>query len=156
MLEVAVTTCRANAEAAGVTLILKGGSPDVQIHADQMRIGQAVTNLATNALKFTERGGQVTVSAALRPNRSIALSIEDTGAGMSPEALERVREPFTQAHDDSDGKSKGGLGLGLAIVNGILEQIDGKLELTSELGVGTKAVLVIPPDRVLDSRAQVA
>lgn len=156
MLEAAVATCHSNAETADVHLELKGIIPDVQLYADKMRIGQAVINLATNALKFTESGGQVIVSAAWRPNSSIALSIEDTGVGMLPEALERVCKPFAQAHDDSAGKSKAGLGLGLAIVNGILEQIDGKLELTSELGVGTKAVLVIPPDRVLDRCAQVA
>ena len=76
------------------------------------------------------------------------MSVSDTGRGMNANDLKKIREPFAQAHDDSAGGQKGGLGLGLAIVSGILEQFGGQLEIDSEVNVGTCATLVIPAERV--------
>jgi len=155
-LEHAIATCQTSADEAGVSLSFEGKIRGVFIQADPARITQAITNLSTNAIKFTEAGGQVTVSAVLRGDGSAAVSVKDTGRGMNPEALKKIREPFAQAHEDSTTASKGGLGLGLAIVTGILDQLDGHLEIDSDVGVGTCATMIIPADRVISAQVEAA
>lgn len=147
MMSDALTTCAVNAEQAGIALTLLPNDTNMVVaHADPMRIRQAVINLTTNAIKFTPGGNEVTLSSTIREDGSLALTVADTGCGMSAEALEQVREPFAQGHEDSE--RKGGLGLGLAIVCGILDHVGGRLEIDSEIDVGTTATLVIPRDRI--------
>lgn len=156
VMDQAMATCQASADDAGVSLAIDASATDIQVHADATRITQAIINLTVNAVKFTSGGGQVSLSAAHRENGSVALSVSDTGRGMSAEDLKRIREPFAQAHHDSAGGKKGGLGLGLAIVSGILDQIGGQLEIDSEVDVGTRATLVIPAERVVAQQKKAA
>ena len=151
-----MATCQASANDAGVPLVIDEKSADVLVHADATRITQAIINLTTNAVKFTPSGGQVALSVASRGDGAVAVSVRDTGRGMMAEDLKKVCEPFAQAHRDSAGGNKGGLGLGLAIVSGILDQIGGHLEIDSEIGVGTCATLVIPAERVATKQRQAA
>ena len=151
-----IETCRADASEADVKLTVDDSERDVMIHADPTRMAQAIINLTTNALKFTEPGGRVSVSAKHQDDGSIEVSVQDTGRGMSAKVMEKIHEPFAQAHSDSAGGDKGGLGLGLAIVCGILEQIDSELEIESEEMVGTRASFVIPQGRVVTAQTKAA
>jgi two-component system CheB/CheR fusion protein len=126
-------------EAAGVTLEAQR-EPKVWVRADSARLVQIVSNLLTNALKFTPRGGRVSVSLKQPPER-VLLSIVDTGAGIPEEVLSHIFEPFAQAPQTLD-RAKGGLGLGLAMVKGLVELHGGGVTVRSSgLGNGTEVKL---------------
>jgi PAS domain S-box-containing protein len=110
------------------------------VDADETRVAQVLGNLLLNSAKFTDGGGRVAVS--VEPDGDAAeISVRDTGAGISPEMLGRLFEPFTQA-DDSLHRSRGGLGLGLSLVKGLVELHGGAVVARSE-GVGQGAELVV-------------
>jgi len=154
MMTRALALCETAGATEEVELILTEPGFDVELYADQGRMVQSLTNLITNACKFTDPGGSVTLSAEVRDTGDIAIAVTDTGAGISEEDLIRIQKPFEQAGDGVASKKKDGLGLGLAIVGGILEHVDGRLELTSELGVGTVATVVIPKARTFSEDHQ--
>jgi PAS domain S-box-containing protein len=104
---------------------------EVWILGDRVRLAQVVGNLLQNAAKFTPRGGKVTVSIEPDPARGRAvLAVRDTGSGITPEMLPRLFHPFTQADATLD-RSKGGLGLGLALVKGLVELHGGSVSAAS-------------------------
>ena len=157
MVRDAIAVCRHEAEAAEVALIVDPVAEEVDAFGDIARGTQVITNLLTNALKFTDPGGRVTISQALQENGDLRISIADTGIGIAAEDLERVKNPFQQGEDGTLAKKKGGLGLGLAIVGGILDQIDGQFHIESELGVGTTCHVTIPRKKLfLEDVASVA
>jgi len=140
------------AEAGGVALGWRIDA-DVPGHVqgDPTRIGQILTNLAGNALKFTKRGGRVDVRVARSPESggtdaaricTLAIHVSDTGVGIAPEHYERIFRPFAQA-DDSITRRFGGTGLGLAISKRLCELMGGKLLLESELGRGSVFTAVL-------------
>jgi signal transduction histidine kinase/CheY-like chemotaxis protein len=102
----------------------------VQVHADRTRVAQIVGNLLQNAAKFTPRGGRVTVTISRVADR-VRVSVRDTGVGIDPGMLRRLFRPFAQA-DDTLHRSQGGLGLGLALVKGLVELHGGRVEARSE------------------------
>jgi PAS domain S-box-containing protein len=108
---------------------------------DVSRIGQVLANLIGNALKFTERGGTVRVSAHAADNQRVVVSVADTGRGISSEDLPRLFDRFWQA---SRGDLKRGTGLGLAIAKGIVEAHDGKIWAESEEGSGATFSFALP------------
>lgn len=112
---------RASLTSAGLSLVLDVGDDPVWVRGDRTRLAQALGNLLHNAGKFTKRGGRVTVRLALEQGgRQVAISVEDTGIGVSPALLPRLFEPFSQGDQGLD-RSTGGLGLGLALVKGLIE-----------------------------------
>ena len=115
-----------------------------EIFADRSRLAQICINLLSNSIKYTEEGGDVRFVFASEKidgkYARIAITIEDTGIGMSEEFLERAFEPFAQ-EETSD--TRNGTGLGLAITNALITAMDGNLCLESELGKGTRAVVTL-------------
>lgn len=114
--------------------------PENLVHVDKVRIGQVLTNLVSNAIKFTKAGGvDVSARAINRDDASITVRFEivDTGIGMNPETLERVFEPFSQA-DGSMSRRFGGTGLGLSISKRIVELLGGQLLAESSLNEGSR------------------
>jgi signal transduction histidine kinase/ActR/RegA family two-component response regulator len=110
---------------------------------DAVRLRQVLVNLLVNAVKFTDPGGRITVGV-VRRGRSIAIEIEDTGRGVSPEFLTRMFEPFNQT-DDILRHGEGGLGLGLAIAKQIVELHHGTIAASSAgAGQGTMLTVVLP------------
>lgn len=105
------------------------------VWADQPRIGQVLTNLIENAIKYGHNGGKVCVSIEDLPYQ-VALSVEDDGPGISPEHLDRIFERFYRV-EKSRSKAKGGSGLGLAIVKHILEAHQSKVLVSSQVAQGT-------------------
>ena len=113
------------AHSSGV--VLRAGEVRGSALADVDRIVQALTNLVGNAVKFSPRGGVVTVAAApdpAHPDRSVLFSVADQGRGIPEDKLEAVFHPFEQV-DSSDSREHGGTGLGLAITRRIIDQRSG-------------------------------
>jgi PAS domain S-box-containing protein len=127
---------------AGVNLRVDTGGP-MWIDADATRMAQVLTNLLNNAMKFTSRDGTVRVSAAARDDCA-ELTVIDDGIGMDPQYIEHMFEPFAQA-DRSLARTKGGLGLGLALVKSIIDLHGGTVTAHSEgLGRGSRFLVRLP------------
>lgn len=110
--------------------------------SDTLRFSQIVTNLVVNAIKYT-KSGRVLLSSRLIANHSIAVSVTDTGAGILPENLEKIRTRFYQEHT-AHPAIQDGFGLGLSIVKQLIELFGGALEVTSTKGAGSTFRVVIP------------
>ena len=111
--------------------------------ADPARLVQVVTNVLTNAEKFTPREGRVVVSVT-RDGAACVVRVRDTGAGIAPDVLPHAFEPFTQAPQTMD-RRQGGLGLGLAMVKGLVELHGGHVEIGSNgVGRGTTITVTLP------------
>jgi signal transduction histidine kinase/ActR/RegA family two-component response regulator len=134
-------------EKSEVVLELTPAAAPVYVLADWNRLAQVIGNLLQNAAKFTGRKGAARVSVTTDyPARRAVVRIADTGVGMAPEMLSRVFEPFSQADGTLD-RSKGGLGLGLALVKGLVELHGGEVSAHSEgLGKGTELTVRLPLD----------
>jgi PAS domain S-box-containing protein len=140
VVETGVEIVRPMADAEGIELAHSISESPCTVMGDGKRLRQVVENLLGNALKFTRRGGRVTV--ALRPHgEEAALEVADTGVGIAPEFLPVVFERFRQA-DDSSARRHGGLGLGLSIVKTLVEMHHGRVEARSE-GVGKGATFIV-------------
>ncbi|MDH4318534.1 MAG: transporter substrate-binding domain-containing protein, partial [Desulfobulbaceae bacterium] len=107
---------------------------------DPLRIGQVLINLGNNAVKFTERGGEIVIAVALREQDDqeaiLHFSVSDSGIGMTDEQQKMLFQPFTQA-DTSTTRKYGGTGLGLAISKKIIEMMAGEVWVESRQGVGS-------------------
>jgi signal transduction histidine kinase/DNA-binding response OmpR family regulator len=110
--------------------------------ADPARLAQVLANLLTNAAKYTEPGGTITIAAAA-VGEELALTVADTGRGIDPELVPRLFDPFVQGRQESE-RALGGLGLGLAIVKSIVEAHGGRVAVESAgRGAGTMFTIVL-------------
>ncbi|CAN5339110.1 cell cycle histidine kinase PleC [soil metagenome] len=143
--EDAIRLMRNRAEHAGLELIADiPALPDVD--ADYRAVKQVLLNLLSNALKFTPRGGRITVHAELQIGglgERIKVSVQDTGIGIAKEDLSRLAKPFEQI-ESQHSKTQQGTGLGLALTKSLVEMHGGVLELASEPGVGTAVSFALP------------
>ena len=112
-------------------------------------IRQIMINLLDNSIKYNKHGGSVTFSSKTKPldnGRALfCFSVSDTGIGMTPKFLKHIYEPFAQEGDDARSKFQG-TGMGMPIVKSLIELMDGTIEVTSELHVGTSFYVEIPLD----------
>jgi two-component system cell cycle sensor histidine kinase PleC len=127
---------------------------DLALRVDRRALKQILLNLISNALKFTNPGGAVSVKAC-RNSEGATIVVADTGCGIAPEILPRIFETFGHGRYDVTDKDKG-TGLGLAIVKGLIEAHGGTIGLESGLGRGTTATITLPPSRTLRVNASVA
>jgi two-component system, cell cycle sensor histidine kinase PleC len=145
VVEDAVRLMRNRADAAG--LILQVDLPPLpDIDADYRALKQVLLNLLSNALKFTPRGGSITVSALIETNMTkdrLKVSVTDTGIGIASQDLARLARPFEQI-ETQHSKSSQGTGLGLALSKSLVEMHGGGLNMSSEPGVGTTVSFAIP------------
>jgi signal transduction histidine kinase/ActR/RegA family two-component response regulator len=114
----------------------------IWLFADAARLEQVVVNLLTNAAKFTHDAGQIWLGVQQEGDECV-LRVRDNGIGISPETLPHVFDLFTQAERSLD-RSQGGLGIGLALVQRIVEMHKGRVEAFSILGQGTEFVVHLP------------
>jgi len=117
-------------------------SQSIWLHGDGSRLEQVLVNLVINAAKYTDRGGHIWVNVEQEKGQCV-LRVRDTGVGIAPEVLPHIFEIFTQA-DRSSGGSEGGLGLGLALVQRIVELHAGRVEAHSKLGQGSEFAVHLP------------
>jgi PAS domain S-box-containing protein len=113
-------------------------------HADARLLTQIVTNLLTNAVKFSPRTGRVGLSAASADDGYLEIRVADQGIGMDEEELQAALRPFEQV-DREHARKHEGTGLGLPIVKGLVELHGGELAIRSARGVGTTATVRLPP-----------
>jgi cell cycle sensor histidine kinase DivJ len=130
------------ARETGIELTMRLPENLPEIVADKRSFKQILLNLISNAVRFTERGGRVTVSAAVEA-AEIVLSVEDTGVGISAEDLPKVGRPFFQARGTYDRRHDG-TGLGLSIVRGLIDLHGGSMSVSSQVGQGTCFAVRLP------------
>lgn len=116
--------------------------PGIKTIGDVDLIKQAIANLVSNAVRYTDEGGSITISVA-RDGRMAAVSVEDTGIGLSPEEEKMVFSRFWRA-DSGRAKESGGLGVGLALVKEIVDRHHGRVSAKGEKGVGSVFTLYFP------------
>ncbi len=114
--------------------------------ADERSVRQIVLNLVSNAIKFTDAGGQVIVSTAMTDRGEVAFRVRDTGIGMTPEEVEAALEPFRQI---ATSRKPGGTGLGLPLTKALVEANRGAMKIASSPKEGTLVEVIFPPTRVL-------
>jgi signal transduction histidine kinase/ActR/RegA family two-component response regulator len=138
-------------EDARLTLSLELADEPLRLRGDPLRLSQALSNLLENAAKFSSPGGRVTVRAARATSRRAEISVRDDGIGIEPEELPHVFEVFSQG-DHSLDRSRGGLGVGLAVVKGLIDLHGGEVEARSEgPGKGSEFILRLPLESAADA-----
>jgi PAS domain S-box-containing protein len=140
--ERAVQTVRHMFEDRRQELAVSLPSSPIWIRADAARIEQVVVNLLVNAAKYTEDNGHISLSVE-QPDGVCVLRVRDTGIGISADELPRVFDLYSQAERGLD-RSKGGLGIGLALVKRLVEFHHGQVEVHSVLGEGSEFVVTLP------------
>jgi PAS domain S-box-containing protein len=134
---------RSTFDAGGVELTFERPAGPVWIDGDPTRVAQVVSNLLQNAVKFTPSRGAVAVRVTTAAGRA-TLSVKDTGAGMDPAQIDRMFEPFVQGAQGL-ARASGGLGLGLALVKGLVNQHGGSVSARSDgPGLGSEFVVALP------------
>jgi PAS domain S-box-containing protein len=118
-----------------------------RIVADQRAMRQVMLNLMSNAIKYTDPGGQVIVSASVAANGALTLRLKDTGIGMNAEELKQALQPFTRV--ESPGRERQGTGLGLPLTKALVEANRADFAISSEPGQGTLVEVIFPTTRVL-------
>ncbi len=132
-----VQSLAVNAQKKALTLSAEALTPIPQtIQSDSARIRQILTNLIGNAIKFTE-SGSVDIQMSTTAEKQLAITIVDSGIGMTPEQCQRIFDPFTQA-DNSVTRKFGGTGLGLTISRQFAQALGGDIEVSSQLGNGSR------------------
>jgi len=122
--------------------------PDLEIKADERAIKQVILNLGTNALRYTEDGGQISLDAKINASGQVVISVQDNGDGVPEDELVRVQDPFVRSKAQERAASSG-VGLGLSIVKGLADLHDAQFLLNSVLGEGTLAELILPAERTV-------
>lgn len=122
----------------------------VRLEVDPVRITQVVSNLLNNAAKFTPDGGRIVLSVRASPTE-VAIEVTDNGLGLPPDALQRIFTMFSQLDAHREGE-EGGLGIGLALVKGIVNMHGGRVEAISE-GIGRGSTFRIMLPRLLETRS---
>ena len=142
----AVETIRPRAEASELELTIDLPDEPVHVEADPLRLAQVFANLLDNACKYTERGGRVFLAVSLE-NDEVVVHVRDTGIGIAPDFLPHLFDKFSQAVPALE-RAQGGLGIGLALVQGLLELHGGVVSAHSEgVGRGSEFVVRLPVAR---------
>jgi signal transduction histidine kinase len=142
--ESAIEQARPAARRRDLTLELSLPSTPVRIRHDPQRIGQVVTNLVGNAIKFTEPGGRVTIGVAAVADGA-TIEVGDTGVGIEPAELPMIFDRFYRGSIANEARGSGS-GLGLAIVRSIVDMHHGNVEVSSRVGSGTTFTVALPAD----------
>lgn len=145
LLERVVASFKLSAEQKGITLTVNADSTLPDIQSDESRLDRVLSNLVSNAIRHTPEGGFVTILAT-RQEKTILISVEDTGEGIPPADLPHIFDRFYRAdksRTDVDGASSG---LGLAIARALVEAHGGRIWAESELGRGTRMIFEMKAD----------
>jgi PAS domain S-box-containing protein len=143
VIDSAVEIARPPMEARGHRLSIERPAPDVELDVDALRLSQVIANLLTNAAKYTDPGGAVRLGAVVDGDE-LRVAVRDTGIGLAPESQREIFRMFSQVRSSLD-RSEGGLGIGLALVKGLVELHGGTIEAHSEgLGRGSEFRVTLP------------
>jgi PAS domain S-box-containing protein len=131
LVQTTVEDRRSVVEQAGLSLGVQTPETPVWVHGDAIRLAQVFQNLLDNAAKFTDAGGSVTVRLAIDKGSQAVVTVSDTGIGIEPEMLPRLFDVFAQA-DRTLARTRGGLGLGLSVVKGLVDLHGGQVAAASK------------------------
>ncbi|SDF77549.1 Signal transduction histidine kinase [Limimonas halophila] len=145
-----IAMVKPRADNSGVQLTETMPEQTPVLYADQRKLKQILLNLLTNAVKFTESGGEVRVCVDWAGQEPV-LSVQDNGIGIAKEDLDRIMQPFAQV-DTSMNRKYEGTGLGLPLVNSLVELHGGTMTIDSTPGSGTRVEIRMPTDRVIRYR----
>ena len=130
--------------------------PDpVFVSADARAMKQVIVNLLSNAVKFTPTDGVVSIAIRRGDDKTTTMTVSDTGIGIRSEDMQRIFETFGQSRHDVRARNESGTGLGLPIVKGLVEAMDGKIDIDSMIDVGTTITVTLPPHRAIAASATV-
>jgi two-component system phosphate regulon sensor histidine kinase PhoR len=130
------------ASSRGIDLVSELPEQEITIRGDRQQLEQALVNLLDNAIKYTERGGTVTLRMD-REGEKVRVLVKDTGIGIAPDHLPRIFERFYRA-DKARSRELGGTGLGLSIVKHIVQSHGGRVEVESFPGMGSTFRIILP------------
>jgi CheY-like chemotaxis protein/two-component sensor histidine kinase len=140
---VAVETARPLLDAKQHALTVSLPTENVKLEADPLRLSQVIGNLLTNAAKYTDSGGRIALTARITQGE-LVISIRDSGIGLTPESMPGLFTMFSQVNSAID-RAEGGLGIGLALVKGLVMLHGGRVEVRSEgLGRGSEFIVQLP------------
>ena len=125
----------------------------IHLTVDEEKLGLAVEKVISNAVKFTPEGGAIRVGLDVEGDW-VRIAVEDTGVGIPAQALEHIFEPFYQV-EESLTRQHDGIGLGLTIARGMVEQHGGGIDVTSEVGKGTVITIRLPSEETASGRTDV-
>ena len=148
LMESCLKTINAAAEIRGLVMYNNISTDFPDIFADQLRIRQVFLNILTNAVKFTNNGGTITIIAYLDACNNIIISITDTGIGIPEDKIEYVLEPFSQV-DNVFSRTHDGVGLGLSLTKSLIELHNGEIRIESEVDIGTSIIIIMPAERTI-------
>lgn len=126
----------------GLSISLDLGETDIQVEADPERLSQITYNLVSNAIKYTQEGGTILISAWAEPLAGV-LRVKDNGPGISPNEIDHLFEMYYRTKGSEQSRFTGS-GLGLYIVKSLVEAMHGQIEVNSELGRGTEILVRLP------------
>jgi PAS domain S-box-containing protein len=143
-----MTIMTTRVEQAGVDLTINLADDLPDLLAEELGFKQIMLNLIGNAIKFTPKGGKVSVTAQVQDSGEMYIDITDTGIGMNEAEIKKAMQPFGKVDTTFSGM-KEGTGLGLTIVDSLVRLHGGSFKLISQKGVGTTARVIMPASRVL-------
>lgn len=153
LLDGAVEAVRPTMDAKRHTFRVEPPPSPIYLEVDPVRVTQVLTNLLTNAAKYTPPCGIISMRTQLEAQH-VAISVRDNGIGLSPEAIDKVFDMFTRFESDSNG-SEGGLGIGLALAKGLMELHGGQIRVHSAgRGQGSEFAVYLPRSLIVDSVGQ--
>ncbi len=131
------------AKAKGLEIAVECDISDDRVVTDCLRLQQIITNLASNAIRYTE-AGTVTIKTEMLPDKYWTLTVSDTGIGIAPQDCDRIFKPYFRADNHRGSYIPDSTGLGLAIVERLVNLLQGKIELVSQIGVGSSFTVTFP------------
>ncbi|GAB4393736.1 MAG: hypothetical protein Tsb0032_14240 [Kiloniellaceae bacterium] len=150
LLEEAMSLLRGQAVQKGVELTMAAEKDSPWIFADRRLIKQVIVNLVGNAVKFTPSGGGVRLFLEKGKKGSLRILVEDDGVGIPEEQIPNAFGVFTQVRNAYRRQENTGTGLGLALCKRFVEMHEGRIDLRSQVDVGTTVTITLPPQRCID------
>lgn len=152
LIELVMRMMDSRAFGSNIRLVTKVDKDLPNIKADQRLIRQVLINLVTNAMKFSEAGKTVTVSAYMLDDRGMQIKVSDQGKGIPDGKIEQAMEPFGQVTSGEENSTIEGTGLGLPLAKAMVDLHDGTLHIESEVGKGTDVFVTFPAYRTLERK----
>jgi PAS domain S-box-containing protein len=131
IIDAAIETARPQVEAGGHRFVLEPADREIWLAGDAVRLAQVLTNLLNNAAKYSEPGGTITIATRLTDTDRVRIAVQDTGIGLTPDAMAHVFDMFSQVDQGGD-RSQGGLGIGLSLARRLVEMHGGTLTAASD------------------------
>jgi signal transduction histidine kinase len=145
LIKIVVEMVEPLAHSKGLEITVAAADAPKQIITDPLRLQQVITNLLSNAIRYTE-SGLVRLECQTLPHQFWAIVISDSGVGISPEDQAHIFDPYVRAISSEQLQATDGTGLGLAIVSRLVKLMQGEIKLVSQPGVGSTFTVILPVD----------